>query len=169
MAEAASKMSAEAERIEKDKAAAEAFAAAKANSAKDASDDDGFTRVMSKRRRKKRPGELPQGVEVTAMSDGEPLSADSSESEAPSELQASDDPMGADALLTKVCGLPEARALGEFLTAAGDEARRDIASLWVTLQAGRAGRTDAWRGGKKASAAIVVGTGGAGATKRSPS
>ena len=103
------------------------------------------------------------------MSNGDPLSADSSESESPEDRGAGDDPMGADALLTQVCGLPEARALGDFLATAGEETRRDIASLLSKLQGGRAGRGDARRAGTKASAAIVVGAGGSLAAKRQAS
>ena len=99
------------------------------------------------------------------MSDGEPSSSDASESEVTEGRGTADDPMGADALLTEVCGLPEARALGDLLAGAGEEARREITNLLSKLRAGRAGRGLVRRGGKKASVVGAVGAGSSAGTK----
>ena len=93
------------------------------------------------------------------MSDGELAPPGSSESDSPDDLGAPDDPMGSSSLLTLVCGLPEARALGDVLATTSEEARRDLASVLAKLQTGGMGRGSARRGGKKASLAMAVGGG----------
>ena len=93
------------------------------------------------------------------MSAGDPAPSDSSESDSLDNSGAPDDPMGSDAILTQVCGMPEARALGDFLATASEDARRDLASVFAKLHAGGMGRGGARRGGKKASLAVVVGGG----------
>ena len=61
--------------------------------------------------------------------------------------------------------LQQARALGDLLAGAGEEARRETAYLLSKLRAGRAGRGLVRRGGKKASEAVAVGAGSPAATK----